>query len=237
MCHTVVVIGMSEVTEVSAISVNSVDSCFQRVLACTREMAESHLDELAEECVRLGIFTDYKKISSGVWSGNLDMSRLYNHDEMPQFLNYGVDGQNGGLVYCGRGDKCVKYTKENRECVTIEPFISLDGKMVVCHVIFPATCITSNMAPEEAVEKIGKESLLISTTQSGYQDHNTCLEVHKTFKKALTNCDESNPIISLTDGHSTRFDVEVMKLCRNSNINQFLGPPNTTSSTQVMYQS
>jgi hypothetical protein len=195
-------------------------------------MAEGHLDELADECIRLGIFTNSKKISPGVWTGNLDLSRMYNHDEMPQFLNYGVDGQNGGLVYCGRGDKCVKFIKENRECVTIEPFISLDGKMVVCHVIFPAKCITSSMAPEEAVEKIRKESLLISTTPSGYQDHNTCLAVHKTFKKNINNT--SDPIVSLTDGQSTRFDPEVMKLCRASNIHQFLGPPNTTSSTQVI---
>ena len=62
---------MAEVSEVSATSFSSVDSYFQRVLACTREMAESHLDELAEECIRLGIFTDAKKISPGVFTSDL----------------------------------------------------------------------------------------------------------------------------------------------------------------------
>ena len=206
----------------------------QRVLACTRDMAERHLDELAEECIRLGIFTEHKQEAPGVWTGKVDLSRIYNHDEMPQFLNYGVDGQQGGLTYCGRGEKCVKYTRENRECVTIEPFVSLSGSLDVCHVIFPAKCITSQMAPETAVKQI--RNLLVSTTESGYQDHNTCLAVHKTFKKAILEKEGKLPVISLTDGHSTRFDPEVLRFCRKSEINQFLGPPNTTSSTQVLDQ-
>ena len=40
----------------------------------------------------------------------------------------------------------------------------------------------------------------------------------------------------MTDGHATRFDPKVMRFCQVSDINQNLGPPNTTSSTQVLDQ-
>ena len=32
------------------------------------------------------------------------MSRIFNHDETPQFVNYGVDPKSHGLVYAGKGD-------------------------------------------------------------------------------------------------------------------------------------
>ena len=40
------------------------------------------------------------------------------------------------------------------------------------------------MAPVAAIENI--PNFLISTRQSGYQDHNTCLESYKPFYKVLT---------------------------------------------------
>ena len=53
--------------------------------------------------------------------------RIFNNDETPQFVNYGVDGTAAGLVYAGKGEQCLKMQKENRECVTIHPFVSLSG--------------------------------------------------------------------------------------------------------------
>ena len=67
-------------------------------------------------------------------------------------------------VYCAKGEKCEKLRRENRECVTIEPFISVSGELEVCHVIFPATCITNHMAPENAVETI-KNLLFLQRNQ------------------------------------------------------------------------
>ena len=46
-----------------------------RALNCTREMAEKHLDELAEELIAAGIFNRHEKIASGVWTGDIDVSR------------------------------------------------------------------------------------------------------------------------------------------------------------------
>ena len=103
---------------------------------------------------------------------------------MPQFIDYGVSSSaTGALTYCGRSEKCEQMKQENRECVTIEPYVSFDGEILMCHVIFPGTCISSHMAPKIAVEKIN--NLLVSTTDSGYQDGRACLASYKMFAKAI----------------------------------------------------
>ena len=48
-------------------------------------------------------------------------SRIFNHDETSQLVNYGVDGIQDGLVYCDKGEDVIKLN-ENRDCVTIMPF-------------------------------------------------------------------------------------------------------------------
>ena len=98
-----------------------------RALNCTRQMACEHLDALAQELIDAGIMTDSKQVEEGIWNGNIDTSRIFNCDETPQFINYGVDGTATGLVYAGRGDACQRIYRENRECVTIQPFVSLAG--------------------------------------------------------------------------------------------------------------
>ena len=84
----------------------------------------------------------------------------------------------------------------------------MNGDVLMLQTIFPATNITSHMAPPSAVENI--PNLLISTTQSGYQDHNTCLESYKLFDKVITENKVQKPVVVLTDGHASRFDPDVM---------------------------
>lgn len=72
----------------------------KRVLACTEGKVRSYLDDLAEELISTGIFKNAKKLESGVWSGEKDITRIFNHDEMPQFIDYGVSSSaSRGLVY------------------------------------------------------------------------------------------------------------------------------------------
>ena len=87
-------------------------------------------DSLAEELISCGIMTNYKKIASGIWNGDIETKRLFNFDETPQFINYGVDGTQSGRVYAPVGESCKKMTRENRENVTICPIVSLEGKHV-----------------------------------------------------------------------------------------------------------
>jgi len=87
------------------------------------------LDSLAEELVTLEIFTNAEKTKTGIWSGDIDTSRLFNHDETPQFINYGVNATQSGLAYAARGESCKKMIRESRESVTICPVVSLAGSL------------------------------------------------------------------------------------------------------------
>ena len=88
------------------------------------------LDEIAEELISCKIFTDAQKVEPGVWTGDIDTTRVFNHDETPQFINFGVDATQSGLAYAARGESCKKMLRENRESVAICPVVSLAGMFV-----------------------------------------------------------------------------------------------------------
>ena len=205
------------------------------VFACTEAMVRQYLDDLAEELIWTGIFMNAKQIEPGVWTGSIDTSHMFNHDEIAQFIDYGVSSSaTRVLTYCGRGEKCELMKQENREYVTIEPYVSFDGEILMCHIIFPGTCISSHMAPKTAVEKIS--NLLVSTTDSVYQDGRTSLASYKIFAKAIKQNKVQKPIVVLTDGHSSRFDADVMQFCRKEDIHLFMGLTDTTELTQLLDQ-
>ena len=197
-------------------------------------MAKQHIDELAEELIRCGIFTNANKVEDGSWTGDIDTTRVYNHDETPQFINYGVDGTARNVYYCGKGERCVGITAENRECVTISPMVSLGGEVAMCHVIFASSGIKANMAPKEAVEKI--PYLLVSSTDNGFQTGKSCDNFYKMFDQYLTEKEVKRPVVVLTDGHSSRFDLDVLRICQEKEIYQFVSPPDTTGLLQPLDQ-
>ena len=61
--------------------------------------SHEHIDDLARECIACNIFTNAEQQEPGVWTGDVDLSRIENHDEMLQFINFGVDGRAHSLVY------------------------------------------------------------------------------------------------------------------------------------------
>ena len=180
-----------------------------RALNCTKEMACNHLNKLAEELIKTNIFINAIQLETGVWQGDIDTTRVYNHDEIPQFVNYGVDGTPNGLVSAGRGESCQRMIKENRECVTVHPFVFFRGEIAMCHIIFKGKGISAHMAPKEAVERI--PNLLICTNGSGSQDHSTLLSAYQMFDLYLDENNIKRPVAVLSDGHSSRFDSDVFK--------------------------
>ncbi|XP_065655958.1 uncharacterized protein LOC136081783 [Hydra vulgaris] len=106
-----------------------------RAMNCTCEMACSHLDDLAKELVECDIMINKNQEVSGHWTRQIDLSQIFNHDETPQFVNFGVNGSASGLVYGGRGERCQKMFRQNCECVIINPMVSLSGEKCICHVI------------------------------------------------------------------------------------------------------
>ena len=89
-----------------------------------------NIDALAEELCVAGILINGNKVSTGVWEGDIDCSRVFNHEETPQFINYGVDGTAQGLVYTGKGESCKQMLQENWESVSVCWSICFPGKYI-----------------------------------------------------------------------------------------------------------
>ena len=60
----------------------------KRGLRCTRETAVEYIDEIAELMIELGIAPELKKQEPGIWNGAIDLTRIWAHDETPQFINF-----------------------------------------------------------------------------------------------------------------------------------------------------
>ena len=205
-----------------------------RAAAVTTPMAIAHIDSLAEELISKGIMVEAVQERPGVWTGRVDGSRVFNRDETPQAIRYGIDGSANNLAYCGKGSACDEAVKENREFVTIEPIISLDGEVIMCHVIFAAAGITSAMAPRKAVD--GIPNLVISVTENGYQTGESCLGSCKLLDTVLDQKGVIRPIAMCTDGHSSRFDLEVLRFNQAKKMTSHVSPHDTTSVTQPLDQ-
>nr|XP_047129891.1 uncharacterized protein LOC124809920 [Hydra vulgaris]XP_047129892.1 uncharacterized protein LOC124809920 [Hydra vulgaris] len=116
--------------------------------------------------------------------------------------------------------------RENRESIAICPVVSLAGEIVVSQVIFAGKGITSHMAPKTAVKNI--KNLIISFTEKGSQDNYSLLDLHKKFDIYLSEENIQRPVVMLADGHSSRFDYNVLHFLHEKKINLFISPPDTT---------
>ena len=90
------------------------------------------------------------------------------------------------------------------------------------------------MVPANAASKINH--LLVTTSDHGVSDHITFLAALKEFDEYLTENNIQKPVVLLSDGHSSRFDYDVMAFLQSSNIRMFISPPDTTGVTQMLDQ-
>ena len=207
----------------------------KRGLRCTLETAINYIDDLADVLIKNKIAPNLVKVETGVWTGKVDLARIWAHDETPQFINYNASGQSKKLIYAGSGDDCNKISKENRECVTIQPFSNFAGDMAMCQVIFSGSGLTSHMCPPAAENKI--DNLVLSVNDKGCTTGETLLAAYKVLsenvlvrKRDIGNADEVDVIIA--DGHKSRFNGKVMSHCEESLLEQFILPPDTSGVTQ-----
>ena len=91
------------------------------------------------------------------------------------------------------------------------------------------------MCPKSAADKI--PNLLISVSQHGCTTGDTLHSAYKELSDAVITPrkqpgkeDESDVIIA--DGHKSRFDLQVLNLCRDSVLEQFILWPDTSGATQ-----
>ena len=90
------------------------------------------------------------------------------------------------------------------------------------------------MAPSEAVQKI--ENLLISCTENGVQDHKSLLDSYKLLDRIITTKGIQRPVVVLSDGHSSRFDCNVLRYLQDNEMRLYISPPDTTGVTQMLDQ-
>jgi len=180
-----------------------------RGLNCTQAMAIRYIDELAEELIESATdSTDMVQIEPGKWKGNIDTSRIWAHDETLQFISYNNSGNSRALVLGAKGEDCSKLIKENRDCITVQPFSSFKGDLAMCQVIFSGAGITSHMAPEAAESEI--ENLFVSVNENAVSDHKSLLAGYKNLDDVLVSRKVERPVVLIADGHGSRFDENVM---------------------------
>ena len=73
-----------------------------------------NLDAMAEELIETGIMENAQQDTNGIWKSHIDTTQIFSCDETPQFE----------LVYADKEDACWRMYCENRECVTIQSFLS-----------------------------------------------------------------------------------------------------------------
>ena len=207
----------------------------KRGLRCTREMAIDYLDALARLLIDVNIAPDLRQTAPGVWEGEVDLTRIWAHDETPQFINFNASGQSRKKVYAGSGHDCTKLSKENLESVTVQPFSNFAGELAMVQVIFAGAGMTSHMCPEIAVEKI--PNLLISVNESGCSTGDTLCSAYKQLSETIIARREAkgkkdDVHVVIADGHKSRFDAQVLSLCEENTMDQFILWPDTSGATQ-----
>ena len=90
------------------------------------------------------------------------------------------------------------------------------------------------MAPAAAVENV--KHLLISTTEHGVSDHESFRAACVEFDEYLTEHEVQRPVVLLGDGHSSRFDFDVLTFLLAKLIWLFISPADTTGVTQYLDQ-
>ena len=78
--------------------------------------------------------------------------------------------------------------------------------------------------------------LLISTNDSGSQDHTTLLAAYKEFDSYLEEKGIEKPVVVLSDGHASRFDTNVFSYLRNAKQHLYIGPADRAGVTQLLDQ-
>ena len=108
-------------------------------LWCTCEMAIEHLDELGSMLIETtGIALTWKNWTrSNEWKDRCypNLGPLF---WTLQFISYQKSKFSRKKVFSGSTGDCYELTKENCECVTIQPFTNSKGDQVLCRVIFSA---------------------------------------------------------------------------------------------------
>ena len=119
---------------------------------------------------------------------------------------------------------------KNREYVTICPFVSFNGDIELCQVIFKGKGAASKMVNPKI------KNLLVSTTENSVQDKRSLEAAYHYFDELITKKGVQKPVLLVSDGHSSRFIPQSLTYLFSNQLELFLGPPDSTGLTQLLNQ-
>ena len=173
-------------------------------------------------------------------------ARMFNHDECPQMICFGGGTGTTRRRVAGQSGKQAKSSQvPNRECVTVHPIANLNGTFGPWHLIFSGESLTDSMISEAFLEM---PEGLITHTAKGVQTGHSLLQFYKKFyewsqetqdtiKHEFGEWQIQTPILLLTDGHSSRYNQEVLDYCATGDkLRQVLEPAQTSDKLQMLDQ-
>ena len=86
------------------------------------------------------------------------------------------------------------------------------------------------MIPECVLDAV--PNLMISTTPNGIQGDESLLACYNELDVILKQKNVQRPVLIISDGHSSRFELELLQFLQKSEIRLFILPPDTTGVTQ-----
>ena len=198
-------------------------ACNEKVLRAkwmTPLVSANHFEKLGAMLLRAGILVD------GMVA---DPRRLLNSDECPNPWQ-GTGGRSKVLAEVGK--PCVKLITAAREHSSLDVCCSLDGHLFGPHVIFAGKVYQRQMIPDKTKVPFSH----VSVTEKGYQTGGSLLTTLKFWDADLKRRGVPKPIVWTTDGHASRFNLSVLRWCRENGWLMYVYPPHTTGIHQWLDQ-
>lgn len=209
----------------------------QRLKQCTTATASRHVDELIELLTAKGI---YDPINECIIPGK--EANLIWEDEMGQFFNFGLLKGQASNVVGAVGFEAKSADAENRQQFSYDGAIGGDLFLYDPHLIFRADSFLADMAPPCLADW---PHSMISVTEKGCQTGITFLARQKCILAQARSRGVRGDIVFITDGHASRFSVEVLRwldkskeedeFCVDGN-DMYITPPNATGTCCVLDQ-
>ena len=187
----------------------------------TKAVSLKHFAQLSATLVRAGVVAEDGSIR--------DARRVLNSDECPNPWQ-GTGGRS--KVIAPVGEPCRKLITAAREHTSLDVAIGLDGHLYGPHVIFAGKTLQKAMVPDKA--KVPNSH--ISVTEKGYQTGGSLLSTLKFWDRDLIRRGVPKPVVWMTDGHSSRLNLMVVRWCRENQWIMYISPPHTTGIHQPLDQ-
>eukprot|EP00854_Cymbomonas_tetramitiformis_P031632 gene31632-39846_t len=106
----------------------------------------------------------------------------------------------------------------------------MDGTWYDPHLILGSKTVFENQIP--AMQR--DVDVLISTQANAFQDNHTLLRALQHLDKQLTQRGVKKPVLWLTDGQSSRFNLNVLDFAEENGLAEFVYPPHTTTAHALL---